>query len=84
MTKVDVCIRGGGAVGLSLALALARQGLQLGLAGGPASAAPAQPDVRAYALNAASRALLQSLPCPVSIGEQRDYGDGYRYVAVGE
>jgi len=61
MTKVDVCIRGGGAVGLSLALALARQGLQVGLVAGPEPAAPAAPDVRAYALNSASRALLASL-----------------------
>lgn len=61
MTKVDVCIRGSGAVGLSLALALARQGLQVGLVAGPAPGAEAQPDVRAYALNAGSRALLQSL-----------------------
>ena len=30
-TSLDVCIRGSGAVGLSLALALARQGLQVGL-----------------------------------------------------
>ena len=32
-TSLDVCIRGSGAVGLSLALALARQGLQVGLVG---------------------------------------------------
>jgi ubiquinone biosynthesis UbiH/UbiF/VisC/COQ6 family hydroxylase len=61
MTKVDVCIRGSGAVGLSLALALARQGLQVGLVAGPAAASPARADVRTYALNAASRALLTAL-----------------------
>ncbi len=64
MTTVDVGIRGSGAVGLSLALALARQGLRVGLVGAPEAAAGAVPrpaDIRAYALNAASRALLQSL-----------------------
>jgi 2-polyprenyl-6-methoxyphenol hydroxylase-like FAD-dependent oxidoreductase len=64
MGNLDVCIRGNGAVGLGLALALARQGLQVGVMGlaGPAPAAtPAVPDVRAYALNAASRRLLTDL-----------------------
>ena len=65
MANLDVCIRGNGAVGLSLALALARQGLQVGVAG-PPSATPAipaisGPDVRTYALNAASRQLLVDL-----------------------
>ncbi len=63
MANLDVCIRGNGAVGLALALALARQGLQVGLVG-PATTtadAPALPDVRAYALNAASRRLLTDL-----------------------
>ena len=56
-------------MGLSLALALARQGLRVGLIGarpGPAPApagvgADAVGDVRAYALNAASRQLLTDL-----------------------
>ena len=67
MTTLDVCIRGSGAVGLSLALALARQGLQVGLVGAAAGQAAAdgradvRADVRAYALNAASRALLTEL-----------------------
>ncbi len=63
MTTFDVCIRGRGAVGLALGLALARQGLRVGLIGaGDAGAAPgALPDVRAYALNTASRALLTEL-----------------------
>lgn len=63
MSSVDVCIRGQGAVGLSLALALARQGLRVGLAAEPASVGslPASADVRAYALNAGSRRLLQDL-----------------------
>jgi 2-polyprenyl-6-methoxyphenol hydroxylase-like FAD-dependent oxidoreductase len=66
MSNVDVCIRGAGAVGLSLALSLARQGLRVGLLGAEpraaeTGAAPAVPDVRAYALNAASRQLLTDL-----------------------
>ncbi|MDP4302567.1 FAD-dependent monooxygenase [Leptothrix discophora] len=59
---LDVCIRGQGAVGSCLALALSRQGWQVGLAGLDAAAAPRRgPDVRAYALNAASAALLREL-----------------------
>jgi 2-polyprenyl-6-methoxyphenol hydroxylase-like FAD-dependent oxidoreductase len=60
-SKLDVCIRGNGAVGLSLALALARQGLRVGLVGQAPATTPAVPDVRAYALNAASRRLLTDL-----------------------
>ncbi len=58
----DICIRGAGVVGRTLALLLARERLRVALvapAGAPG--APAAPDVRAYALNAASQALLQSL-----------------------
>lgn len=61
MANLDVCIRGNGAVGLTLALALARQGLRVGLAGPAPAAVPAAADVRAYALNAASRRLLTEL-----------------------
>ncbi len=64
MTILDVCIRGQGAVGLTLALALARQGLQVGVVGAAPTATPPAtptPDVRAYALNAASRRLLTEL-----------------------
>lgn len=62
MTKLDVCIRGQGVVGLTLALALARQGHAVGLLGAPpAAAGVATPDLRAYALNAASRRLLADL-----------------------
>ena len=59
-SSLEVCIRGSGTVGLCLALALARQGLQVGLVGEP-EAAGAAADVRAYALNAASRSLLAGL-----------------------
>lgn len=57
--RFDVTIRGGGVVGQTLALLLARERLRVALV----SAAPAAggADVRAYALNAASRALLQSV-----------------------
>ncbi|MES2715533.1 MAG: FAD-dependent monooxygenase [Pseudomonadota bacterium] len=61
MATLDVCIRGNGAVGLSLALALARQGLRVGVVGPVPAGLPALPDVRAYALNAASRQLLTAL-----------------------
>ncbi|GCL64035.1 FAD-dependent monooxygenase [Pseudaquabacterium pictum] len=61
MATLDVCIRGNGAVGLTLALALARQGLRVGVAGPPPATLPAAPDVRTYALNAASRRLLTDL-----------------------
>ncbi len=60
----DVCIRGDGIVGRTLALLLARERLRVALVGRPAlppGAAPAQADVRAYAINAASRALLQDV-----------------------
>lgn len=59
MKSRDVLVSGAGIVGRSLALSLARLGLQVTLQ----SAAPVAgtADVRAYALNAASVALLQSL-----------------------
>ncbi len=56
----DVCIRGDGIVGRTLALLLARERLRIALVTGPARTADA-PDVRAYALNSASRTLLDSL-----------------------
>jgi 2-polyprenyl-6-methoxyphenol hydroxylase-like FAD-dependent oxidoreductase len=65
----DVCIRGNGVVGRTLALLLAQNRLQVALAGraavpagsSNASSTPTAPDVRAYALNAASRRTLQKL-----------------------
>lgn len=56
----DICIRGGGIVGRTLALLLARERLRIGVVVAPA---PTAADVRAYALNAKSRALLESLRC---------------------
>lgn len=58
--RVDVLVRGAGIVGQSLALALGRLGLQVALRP-DAPRAGVGPDVRAYALNAASVALLRSL-----------------------
>lgn len=60
MKQVDVLVRGAGIVGQSLALALGRLGLQVAICP-EAPRANAAPDVRAYALNAASVALLQQL-----------------------
>jgi 2-polyprenyl-6-methoxyphenol hydroxylase-like FAD-dependent oxidoreductase len=60
MDRTDVCVRGAGIVGTSLALALARQGLRVVLQSATPSAAPST-DVRAYALNRASMQLLDDL-----------------------
>lgn len=59
---LDICIRGGGIVGHTLALLLARDRLRVGLV---ATKPPAgsEPDVRVYALNAKSKALLESVRC---------------------
>ena len=63
----DICIRGDGIVGRTLALLLARERLRVGLVSPGATAnrgvSPETGDVRAYALNAKSRALLESLRC---------------------
>ena len=63
-TTFDICIRGAGIVGRTLALLLAREHLRVALVAPPGVAPPAtsgHSDVRAYAMNAASRALLDSL-----------------------
>jgi 2-polyprenyl-6-methoxyphenol hydroxylase-like FAD-dependent oxidoreductase len=65
---IDVCIRGAGVVGKTLALLLARARIRVGLVQLPVAG---QPDIRAFALNAASQALLDNLrawpdgTCPV-------------------
>jgi ubiquinone biosynthesis UbiH/UbiF/VisC/COQ6 family hydroxylase len=64
MSAHDVLVRGAGAVGLSAALALGRQGLRVALLGTEGKATQAgvvREDVRAYALNAASVQLLSAL-----------------------
>ena len=67
--QFDVCIRGGGVVGRTLALLLARERLRVALVAKPPDAlASPEPsdasihrDVRAYALNSASRNVLEGL-----------------------
>lgn len=59
-SKFDVCVRGGGVVGLATALLLARERLRVALVA-PASGPDPVRDIRAYALNATSRGLLEAL-----------------------
>lgn len=59
-SNYDVCIRGTGIVGRTLALLLAQQRLRVALVGPPEPATDLA-DVRSYALNAASRAVLESV-----------------------
>lgn len=61
-TEHDICIRGAGIVGRSLALLLARQPLRVALHA-PPTASPGHADVRAYALSPAARQLLDGLRC---------------------
>ena len=66
MKSTDIGIRGAGIVGRALALLLARERLRVALVERPvppAGEAAPRADVRAYALNGASRALLESLRC---------------------
>lgn len=79
----DVCIRGDGVVGRTLALLLARERLRVALVARPehAAAEPLAADVRAYALNSASRSLLQTLrvwpetPLATPVKEMQVWGD---------
>ena len=63
----DICIRGAGIVGRTLALHLAAKQLRVALitpgAGHPAHPQDAATDVRAYALNRPSRQLLEAVRC---------------------
>ena len=81
--KLDVCIRGDGMVGRTLALLLARQRLRVGLV----SAEPkTHEDVRAYSLNKASRDLLTELRCwpdaqhATPVQDMRVWGDDGGFV----
>lgn len=58
--RFDVVVRGGGIVGMTLALLLARDRLKVALVK-PAGQPAAGPDVRAYAINTAARELLRSV-----------------------
>jgi ubiquinone biosynthesis UbiH/UbiF/VisC/COQ6 family hydroxylase len=75
----DVCIRGDGVVGRSLALLLAKERLKVALSMPTASARPA--DIRAYALNSASKQLLDSLRvwpdefCATPVRAMKVWGD---------
>lgn len=68
---LDICIRGGGIVGNSLALLLARENLRVGILTSPQREAT-QADVRCYALNTRSRALLDNLGCWPAPGRATD------------
>ncbi|EHR72952.1 2-polyprenyl-6-methoxyphenol hydroxylase-like oxidoreductase [Burkholderiales bacterium JOSHI_001] len=61
MNSFDVAVRGAGAVGMSLALALSRQGLRVALVEDVAGPAPGGADIRAYAINAQGQQLLAGL-----------------------
>ena len=62
-TRFDVCIRGGGIVGRTLALLLAKERLKVALVVPDVSHVDGHSDVRAYALNQKSKSLLESLRC---------------------
>lgn len=59
--RFDVTIRGGGVVGQTLALLLARDRLRVALVTTPPRPGNPRQDVRAYAINAAARELLRSV-----------------------
>ncbi|NDD13962.1 MAG: ubiquinone biosynthesis protein UbiH, partial [Betaproteobacteria bacterium] len=87
---LDMVIRGGGIVGKSLALLLARERFRVGLVEARATKADSEPDVenataadvRSFALNTASKHLLESLACwptglaVTPIERMRVFGDG--------
>jgi 2-polyprenyl-6-methoxyphenol hydroxylase-like FAD-dependent oxidoreductase len=61
MERFDVCVQGRGAVGMSLALALARQGLSVALCGAPRPDTGESADLRTYALGDTAVQLLRQL-----------------------
>jgi 2-polyprenyl-6-methoxyphenol hydroxylase-like FAD-dependent oxidoreductase len=77
--RFDVCIRGDGVVGRSLALLLARERLRVALLR-PAQDGPPQ-DVRAYAINRASRQALEAIrawpsgDAPTPVKSMQVWGD---------
>ena len=94
----DICIRGAGIVGRTLALQLAGKRLRVALTAPPAHTPhqethPDHTDVRAYALNQASRTLLEAVRCwpgdaqatPVlSMQVQGDGGGSVEFSAAGQ
>lgn len=62
VAPLDVCIRGAGIVGRTLALLLARQGLHVALVA-PAEYVRREADVRAYAISPRNQRLLADLRC---------------------
>lgn len=78
----DICIRGPGVVGQALALLLAQERLRVALVTSKPSTNAASADVRAYAINARSKRLLESIKCwpadaHVTAVERMDvFGDG--------
>ena len=62
-SRFDVCIRGAGIVGRTLALLLAKERLKVALVVPEVSDTAGHSDVRAYALNQKSKFLLESLRC---------------------
>lgn len=60
-SRADVCVSGSGAVAMALALALSNEGFSVAWARAEAFKAPRSQDVRTYALNARSIALLTRL-----------------------
>jgi len=75
-------VRGGGIVGKSLALLLARERFRVGLVEAQPQALEPRTDVRSFALNTASKHLLESLACwptglaVTPIERMRVFGDG--------
>lgn len=61
MTTFDICIRGSGAVGRALGLALSGQGWRVAMLGAAGANSAGGGDLRAYALNGRSVALLRQL-----------------------
>lgn len=80
-SSFDICIRGAGIVGQTLALLLARNRLRVALVKNQSSLTEIN-DVRAYALNQASKTLLEGLRCwpnglhATSVHEMLIQGDG--------
>ena len=59
MENVDICIRGNGIVGSTLALLLSRLNLRVALVGNFEATKPS--DIRAYAINAKSKSIFESI-----------------------